>query len=101
MCDYDVFNKSFKPEHADKIEETETLAIVGDPAFLFYATKEHAASAIMKLSKADIIQDNSVVSEHQLLGMELTTKGFAKKVIHAKSNDGAARSEIMANLMKK
>jgi hypothetical protein len=101
MCDYDVFNKSFKPETADKSEGNDTLVIVGDPAFLFYATKEHAAAAITKLSRADIIQDNLVVPEHKLLGIGVATKGFAKQVIHAKSHDGAARSEIMGNMMKK
>jgi hypothetical protein len=101
MCDYDVFNKSFKPETADKSEGKDTLVIVGDPAFLFYATKEHAAAAITKLSRADIIENNSLASEHKLLGVELTTKGLAKQVVHAKPQDETTRSEIMGNLMKK
>jgi hypothetical protein len=100
MSDYDVFNKSFKPEAAEKIEEKNTLLVVGDPAYLFYATQEHCGKAIKKLLTEEYIKEGKLVPEYELLEISQTTKGFQKNIVHAKKTEDETRSSVMQKLMK-
>jgi hypothetical protein len=100
MSDYDVFNRSFTPEAAEKTEEKHTLLVVGEPAYLFYATQQHCGKAVQKFLTSEIIQDNSIVPEYKLLEAPQTTAGFRKSVVHVKKTEDETRSSIMQKLMK-
>jgi hypothetical protein len=100
MSDYDVFNRSFKPEAAEKTEEKNTLLIVGEPAYLFYATQEHCGKAIKKFLTSEFMKDDKLVPEYELLEINQTTAGYRKSVVHVKKTEDETRSSIMQKLLK-
>jgi len=70
MSDYDVFNKSFKPEQADNIEHDGTIHINSGPAYIFYATKDHCANAIKKFILQDLTDDKNFLAENKILNIK-------------------------------
>lgn len=100
MTDYDVVNKRFTPEIAKAYESHGTIHINGDePAYIFYATKEHCANAIKKFVQESIVDGNKVVNESEILGVENTLSDILDLIHHAKSSDLEIRSQIMLNAL--
>jgi hypothetical protein len=98
MTDYDVVNKKFTPETAKAYESHGTIHINGDePAYIFYATKEHCANAIKKFVQEPLVEGNKVVDESEILGVESSLMSILELIHHAKSSELEVRSQIMLN----
>jgi hypothetical protein len=98
MSDYDVVNTKFTNEIADQFETDGTLHInCGNPAFVFYATKEHAGNAIKKFISDPIFGDGKVIDECEILGVKSGLYPVIPFLFHAKEKDGLCRSAIMKN----
>lgn len=98
MSDYDVVNKKFTPDVAEKLESESTLYVnSGNPAFLFYATKEHAGNAIKKFISDPLVKDNELIHECKILGIKGKAKAESPYLLHAKVKDGLCRSGVMKN----
>lgn len=98
MCDYDVVNKKFTPDVAEKIESENTLYVnSGNPAFLFYATKEHAGNAIKKFISDPLVKDKKLIDECKILGIKGKAKAESPYLLHAKVKDGLCKSGVMKN----
>lgn len=93
MSDYDAFNLAFTPEKADEIEQRQSLYVCGEPAYLFYATRDMCSAAIMKFVNSDIFNS----SEKRILN--LTEKDlFHKLVKHCEKSEKKKKSEVMQSL---
>lgn len=93
MSDYDAFNLGFTPENASDIEEKQSLYVSGEPAYLFYASRDMCSAAIMKFINADIFNS----SEKRTLN--LTEKDLAYNLVkHCCSSKNKKRSEVMQSL---
>lgn len=101
MSDYDVLNIELSPAKATELLSGSTLAVNKGKAFLIYATKEHAESAIKKFMSSDLIVDQKLVSEAITLGVRDTLPEIVKMVKHAQENKKSCRSAIMKNLFQK
>jgi hypothetical protein len=98
MSDYDVLNKGFNPEIADEHERNGTLHINNDdPAYVFYATQDHCASAIKKFIQEPVIEGNKVLHEAHILGSKEGLYSILPLLHHAKTSDALPRSGIMKN----
>jgi len=98
MVDYDVVNKSFTHDVAEKLESESTLYVnSGNPAFLFYASKEHAGNAIKKFISDPLVDDNKLIHECTILGIKGKAKAELPYLLHAKEKGGLCRSGIMKN----
>ena len=98
MTDYDVVNKEFTPEVAKSYEDHGTLHINGgEPAHIFYATKEHCANAIKKFVQEPLVEGNKLINESETLGVENTLGDILKFIHHAKSSKLEVRSQVMLN----
>ena len=98
MSDYDVVNKGFKPEIADKYEADGTLHInAADPAYVFYATQEHCANAIKKFIQEPLIEGEEVLPEAHVLGVKSSLYPIYPLLHHAKSTEELPRSAAMKN----
>lgn len=98
MVDYDVVNKSFTHDVAETLENESTLFInSGNPAYIFYATKEHASNAIKKFITDPLVEDNKLINECDILGVTENAPSEMPWLIHAKEKDGLCRSGIMKN----
>ncbi len=99
MSDYDVLNKGFNTEIADKYEKNNTLYInANDPAYLFYATQEHCANAIKKFIQEPIIEGEKVLQEAHVLGVVSALYPILPLLYHAKKTDDLPRSGVMKNV---
>jgi len=96
MSDYDVMNLGFSCNDSDSHEST--LSVVsGEPAYLFYATKEHCAAAIQKFINEDLICESKLRFECDILNPQTNLSGIIDKVHHARKSD-KKKSEIMQEL---
>jgi hypothetical protein len=96
MSDYDVFNKTFKPEDAEQCVENDTIFLNNDaPAYLFYATKEHAENAIKVFLNEPLIENNQLIEEAKILRVDKKVKKTLKKVNHIRCKPDKKRSQIM------
>ena len=93
MSDYDVFNIDFTPEVAEAIEKKQSLFVSGEPANVFYATKDMCAAAIMKFISAEIFN----LSEKEMLNSS-DKDLFHKLVKHCQKTPKKKRSEVMQSL---
>jgi hypothetical protein len=83
MSDYDVLNIGLTPEMAKRAME-KTLLINNEPAYLFYASKDHCTNAIEK-----------VRSEIDILGAEPELGTLIEQVCHVHSRGDMKRPERM------
>jgi len=98
MSDYDVVNKKFTPEIAKTYEDHGTLHINGDePAYIFYATKEHCANAIKKFVQEPLVEGNKIINESKILGVENSLLPILELILHAKPSELEVRSQVMLN----
>lgn len=93
MSDYDVFNHDFTVDKADEIEQKQSLYVCGEPAYLFYATRDMCSAAIMKFVNQDIfdLTEKAMVNS---VDKDLP----AKLVKHCHSTGKKKRSEVMQGL---
>jgi hypothetical protein len=93
MSDYDAFNLGFTPEKSDEVEQKKSLYVCGEPAYLFYATRDMCSAAIMKFINQDIFD----LSEKCMLNSE--DKDLSQKVVkHCLPTEKKKRSEVMQSL---
>lgn len=93
MSDYDAFNLGFTPEKADEIEQKQSLYVCGEPAYLFYATRDMCSAAIMKFINQDIFD----LSEKCMLNSD--NKDLSQKLVkHCLPTEKKKRSEVMQSL---
>jgi hypothetical protein len=93
MSDYDAFNLGFTTEKADEIEQKQSLYVCGEPAYLFYATRDMCSAAIMKFINQDIFD----LTEKQMLN-SADKDLFHKLVRHCYPTAKKKRSEVMQDL---
>jgi hypothetical protein len=99
MSDYDVFNRSLKPEIAEECEKNDTLQVNDNgPAYLIYATKEHCENAIKKFIQETMVEDNLVRYEGHILGVQGGLVPIIPLVTHAKNTKELPRSGVLKNL---
>ena len=99
MSDYDVVNKGFNPEIANKHEADGTLHINSDgAAYIFYATGEHCANAIKKFIQEPLIDGEKVIEEAHVLGITSALYPIYPLLHHAKTTDSLPRSGVMKNV---
>lgn len=101
MSDYDVYNIDLAPELANQVIGSATLAVNKGKGFLFYATKEHAESAIKKFISADLIKSTNVLSEATILGVKDNLDEVVKLVKHVQETKKGCRSVLMKGLREK
>lgn len=98
MSDYDVVNKGFTPDMADIYEKDNTLYInTNDSAYIFYATKEHCSNAIKKFIQEPIIDEDKVLQEESILGVNSVLHDVMSFIYHAKNSESTSRSGDMKN----
>jgi hypothetical protein len=101
MSDYDVFNKSFKPEDAELCIKNDTLFVNNDgPAYLFYATKEHAENVLKIFIQEPLVDGISMIDECKILHYEKNCKKQLKKIQHIRCAKNLTRSKLMEELVK-
>lgn len=94
MSDYDAFNLNFTPEYATKLEQNQSLYVCGEPAYLFYATRDMCSAAIMKFISANIFDS----SEKCMINSD--DKDLSAKLVkHCNNTSKMMRSEAMQALM--
>ena len=94
MSDYDAFNLGFTPDKADEIEQKQSLYVCGEPAYLFYATRDMCSAAIMKFINQDIFD----LSEKNMINSD--DKDLSHKLVkHCNNTSKMKRSEAMQALM--
>ena len=100
MTDYDVANKEFTPQIAKEYEDNGTIHInSGEPAYIFYATKDHCANAIKKFVQEPLVEGNKVIDEAEILGIENSLMPILELIHHAKSSQLEVRSQVMLNAL--
>jgi hypothetical protein len=90
MSDYDVFNLDFTPDKANEIEKNQSLYLCGEPAYLFYATREMCSAAIIKFINQNIfnLTEKSMVNS--------VDKDLSNKLVkHCQFTPKKKRSEVM------
>ena len=93
MSDYDVFNLDFSPDKADEIEKKQSLYVCGEPAYLFYATRDMCSAAIMKFISAEIFN----LTEKDMVNS--VDKDLSQKIVkHCHPNTRKRKSEVMQSL---
>ena len=99
MSDYDVANHGFVPDIAQEYEKDGTIHInSGNPAYVFYATKEHAANAIKKFIQEPLVDDEEVKKEADILSISSDITSILNKLSHAKQTNELCRSAVMQTL---
>lgn len=93
MSDYDVFNLEFTPDKADEIEQKQSLFISGEPANVFYATRDMCSAVIMKFISAEIFN----LSEKAMVN-SVNEDLFHKLVKHCEKTAKKKKSEVMQSL---
>jgi hypothetical protein len=96
MCDYDVANKNFTPDIADKLEQENTLYVNSSgEAYIFYATREHCESVIRKMIQDEIVADGKPIKEAKILGVTSDISSVLPMLHHAKPTKNKSKSEVM------
>jgi hypothetical protein len=93
MSDYDCFNLDFNPDKANEIEKRQSLYVCGEPAYLFYATRDMCSAAIMKFINQDIFD----LTEKRMVN-SVDKDLLQKTVKHCQSSAKKKRSEVMQSL---
>lgn len=93
MSDYDAFNLDFTPDKADEIEKKQSLYVCGEPAYLFYASRDMCSAAIMKFISGEIFDS----TEKAMLN-STDEDLFHKLVKHCEKTAKKRRSEVMQSL---
>jgi hypothetical protein len=102
MTDYDVVNKSFKPEIAENQEKDGTLCVnTKSPAYIFYATQDHCSNAIKKFIQEPLIVDGKIIEEANVLNVQKGLNSIEKSLRHAKSEKESSRAVVMKNFCDK
>jgi hypothetical protein len=93
MSDYDAFNLGFTPDKADEIEKKQSLFISGEPATVFYATRDMCSAAIMKFISAEIFNS----TEKDMVNS--VDKDLSNKLVkHCEKTAKKKKSETMQSL---
>lgn len=93
MSDYDAFNLGFTPDKADEIEKKQSLFISGEPATVFYATRDMCSAAIMKFISAEIFD----LTEKDMVNS--VDKDLSNKLVkHCDKTAKKKKSEVMQAL---
>lgn len=100
MSDYDVANIAFTPNLAEEQEKQGTLRLVsGEPAYLFYATKDHCSAAINKILGEELHVGGSLRYEAEVLTIAEGMQGIKELLFHAEKSAGKPRSEQMKGFL--
>lgn len=93
MSDYDAFNLGFTSDKAHEIEQKQSLYVCGEPAYLFYATRDMCSAAIMKFISAEIFN----LTEKDMVNS--VDKDLSNKLVkHCDKTAKKKKSEVMQSL---
>jgi len=99
MADYDVVNTGFTPANAEVIEQRTTIATNSGPAYVIYATKDHAANAIKKFIQSPLLKGNCVLDDASILELADTLEGEQLGLVHAKPFGEKRKPDVMRELL--
>jgi len=93
MSDYDLVNVGFTPEIADQHEAASSILMIsGEPAYLFYATQQHCASAISRFLSGEFFENGQKKDEADILGLPEGLEIVVPLVFHPKKTKETSKS---------
>lgn len=99
MADYDVVNIGFTPADSEAIERRTTIVTNAGPAYVIYATEDHAASAIKKFIQSPLLKGNCVLDDASILELTETLEGEQLGLVHAKPSGEKRKPDVMRELL--
>jgi len=95
MSDYDVANLGFSKNEAEAMEKDGPHLIVGEPCYLFYASKDHLGYMIKKFLELPPYNPDYPVESDVLQNTNNSLAGIKSKLFHAKRNADGTRVDQM------